>query len=157
MTLSGEAGSIWPANVLSYISYSKQPQSAYNCFRLYILIFSLPSKARLPPNDVYFWCNYHLFKDVQCWHFSSHNTPKFQILSYERDIYLKRKLRACAIRIQQEKMRISAKNKIKLIFFNFLHMLENPKKYRCSIFQKNFKRNFINGSSGTSQILTETK
>ena len=42
-------------------------------------------------------------------------------------------------------------------FFNFLDTLEDPKKFRCSIFEKFCKRNFINGSSGTSQIVTETK
>ena len=54
-------------------------------------------------------------------------------------------------------MRISAKKIFFSFFFNFLDMLEDPKKFRCLIFQKFCKRNFKNGFSGISQKVTETK
>ena len=45
----------------------------------------------------------------------------------------------------------------RIYFFNFLDMLKDPQKLRRSIFQTFCKINFKNGSSGTSQIVTETK
>ena len=49
----------------------------------------------------------------------------------------------------------------KMIFFvnifNFLEMLDDPKKFRIQIFQKFCKWNFKNGFFGTSQIVRETK
>ena len=50
------------------------------------------------------------------------------------------------------------KKKIFFQFFcNFLHILEAPKKFYCSICNKFWKRNFKKGFSGTSQIVRETK
>ena len=63
-------------------------------------------------------CGYELSNDDgQKWKFSSEKRSKFQILGYRSVIYLKRKLRTCAIKNQSEKIRFLAK---KVIFFDFL-------------------------------------
>ena len=60
---------------------------------------------------------------------SSQKTSKFQILSYKRVIYLKRKLRSCTIRIQQENNENLCKKIIFLVnIFNFLELLDDPQK-----------------------------
>ena len=51
--------------------------------------------------------------------FDAKETSKFQILSYKIITHLKRKLRACTMRIYQEKMKISAQKLFFQIFFNF--------------------------------------
>ena len=90
---------------------------------------------------------------VRTENFDAKETSKFQILSYKIVTYLKRELRACTMRIYQEKMKISANKKKFQIFFNFLHILVAPQKLYCSICNKFRKRNFLNGSSWTSKIV----
>ena len=60
-------------------------------------------------------------------------TSNFQILSYKIVTYIKRNLRACAIRIYQENW-ISLQKKS--FFLNFLHTLETIQKFYCSICSK---------------------
>ena len=61
MTLSDKAGSIQPADVLSFINNQNNLQVVINCSHPYILMFILPLKAILLPNDVRFLLMFQVF------------------------------------------------------------------------------------------------
>ena len=93
----------------------------------------------------YFCCYRPRNYDGQKWKFSSKKKSKFQILSYRRDIYLKRKLRTSTIQIQPEKVWIFAKKIFFSIFPIFATCSRTPWNFWHSFFwkfQKNERRKF---------------
>ena len=66
-------------------------------------------------------------------------TSKFQILSYKIVTYLKRKLRACTMRIYQEKMKISANKKF-FKYFSIFSTYSRPPKNFIVQFAINFEK-----------------
>ena len=82
---------------------------------------------------------------------------KFQILSYRRDIYPKRKLRTSTIQIQPEKVWIFAKKKYFFQFFWFSRHARGPPEIFDVHFFESFKKNSKNGFTGSYQTLKGTK
>ena len=66
---------------------------------------------------------------------------KFQILSYRRVMYLKRNLRTCIIKVQQEKVRFPAKNYAFFQFFSiFATYLRTPKIFNAQFSESSEKK-----------------
>ena len=66
---------------------------------------------------------------------------KLLILSYRRVIYLKRNLRTCIIKFQQEKVRFPAKNYIFFQFFSiFATYLKTPKIFNAQFSESSEKK-----------------
>ena len=105
-----------------------------------------------------YFCHYRLPNDEsQKWKFSSKKESKFQILSYRRDIYPKRKLKTCTIQIQPEKLWIFAKKIFFLQFFWFSRHARGPPEIFDVHYFEIFKKNSKNGFTGSYQTLRETK
>ena len=72
--------------------------------------------------------------------FQAKKESNFQILSYRRVMYLKKKLRTCTIQIQPEKIKKIVKNLIFFIFFLFSGHARGPLKvFDIQFFKKNLK------------------
>ena len=105
----------------------------------------------------YFCCYRPRNYDGQKWKFSSKKKSKFQILSYRRDIYPKRKLRTSTIQIQPEKVWIFAKKIFFFQFFWFSRHARGPPEIFDVHFFESFKKNSKNGFTGSYQTLKGTK
>ena len=66
--------------------------------------------------------------------FSRKKGQNFKILSYRNNIYLKRKLRTCAIQIHQEKYNFLEKIIFFFNFFDFRVIVEAGRKFSKSCF-----------------------
>ena len=78
--------------------------------------------------------------------FSHKKGQNFKILSYRNNIYLKRKLRTCAIQIHQEKVQFCKENFF-FDFFDFRVIVEAGRKFSKSCFLMFSKKNSRNDST----------
>ena len=122
------------------------------------LSFEATKSPKLSLRQIFWFFSVHRHqKQHPKWKFSGQKWLKFQILSYRRVIYLKRKLRTYTKQIQPEKIRIFANQRIFFNFFDFSRHARGPPKNFDVQFSKHFQKKPKNDSSGTFQFLRGTK
>ena len=136
----------------------KQPQNGHNLFLAVHFDIYLAIESKITPKwskflmqlALVWWCSKLTFfkaKQIKTLNFElqkSYIPQKKAKNMYNKDL-------------ERKNENFCKKDFFFFFFFNFLDMLEDPEKFRCSIFQKFCKRNFKNGFSGISQKVTETK